>query len=117
MSLKVSVPTLRCIDKAGGLDNYIIDTPERTLHSKLAIDLKILMVWVVKCKEEGSGVRFFLNQELVIMFTFQKSIPTDFTLIGKDLADRSCFVRESTCTDPKYVKCWWLFELGDGFRE
>ena len=51
MSLKVSVPTLRCINKAGGLDNYIIDTPERTLHSKLAIDLKKLMVWVVKCKE------------------------------------------------------------------
>ena len=53
LSLKVSVPALRCIDKAGGLDNYIINTPEITLHSKLAIDLKKLMVWVVKCKEEG----------------------------------------------------------------
>ena len=43
------------------------------------------------------------------MFTFQKNIPTDFTLIGKDLANRWCFVRESICTESKYVKYWWLF--------
>ena len=43
------------------------------------------------------------------MFTFQKNIPTDFTLIGKDLANRWCFFRESICTKSKYVKYWWLF--------
>lgn len=53
MLLKVSVFVLRCIDKVGGFDNYIINIFERILYFKLVIDFKKFMVWVVKCKEEG----------------------------------------------------------------
>ena len=56
LKITVSVKALRCIDEAGGFDNYIINTHERTLDSKLAIDLKKLMTSVLKCKEEGIGM-------------------------------------------------------------
>lgn len=56
LKITVSVKALRCIDEAGGFDNYIINTHERTLDSKLAIDLKTLMTSVLKCKEEGIGM-------------------------------------------------------------
>ncbi len=37
-------PSLRNIDKAGGLDAYILNTPDKYLQSDIAIDLKIQML-------------------------------------------------------------------------
>ena len=54
-SVNICIKALRCIDEAGGFDNYIINTHERTLDSKLAINLKKLMISVLKCKEEGES--------------------------------------------------------------
>jgi len=47
---------MRCIDKAGGFDNYILNTKDSKLHSKAAIDLKKLMNQVIKNKEEGMSI-------------------------------------------------------------
>ena len=32
--------TLRCIDKAGGLDNYVLYTKDKDLNSDIAISLR-----------------------------------------------------------------------------
>ena len=53
MRFQFSTHALRCIDKAGGFDNYIINTKEKWLHSRTAIELKHLMFEVLKCKEQG----------------------------------------------------------------
>ena len=53
MRFEFSTHALRCIDKAGGFDNYIINTKDKWLHSRAAIDLKKLMLEVLKCKEQG----------------------------------------------------------------
>ena len=53
MRFQFSTHALRCIDKAGGFDNYIINTKEKWLHSRTAIELKRLMFEVLKCKEQG----------------------------------------------------------------
>lgn len=47
---------MRCIDKAGGFDNYILNTKDSKLHSKAAIDLKKLMNKVMVCKNEGMEI-------------------------------------------------------------
>ena len=38
--LRVTTHALRCVEKAGGLDRYILDTPERKLDSAVAMDLR-----------------------------------------------------------------------------
>ncbi|XP_067042664.1 large ribosomal subunit protein bL28-like [Acropora muricata] len=53
MRFQFSTHALRCIDKAGGFDNYIINTKEKWLHSRTAIEMKRLMFEVLKCKEQG----------------------------------------------------------------
>ena len=53
MRFEFSTHALRCIDKAGGFDNYIINTKVKWLHSRTAIELKKLMLEVLKCKEQG----------------------------------------------------------------
>lgn len=53
MRFQFSTHALRCIDKAGGFDNYIINTKEKWLLSRSAIELKRLMFEVLKCKEQG----------------------------------------------------------------
>ena len=91
-SVNICIKALRCIDEAGGFDNYIINTHERTLDSKLAINLKKLMISVLKCKEEGAAMdlirerRFFQSPLQVAIFMCQRFILTDSTLTGKDLA-------------------------------
>jgi large subunit ribosomal protein L28 len=41
LSINVTTHALRCIDKAGGLDNYILKSKERRLHdSDLAMSLR-----------------------------------------------------------------------------
>eukprot|EP00283_Hemiselmis_rufescens_P007249 CAMPEP_0173435242 /NCGR_PEP_ID=MMETSP1357-20121228/14565_1 /TAXON_ID=77926 /ORGANISM="Hemiselmis rufescens, Strain PCC563" /LENGTH=163 /DNA_ID=CAMNT_0014400199 /DNA_START=48 /DNA_END=539 /DNA_ORIENTATION=- len=40
LRLKVSTFVLRCIDKKGGLDNYLAETPDKKLDSKLGSFLK-----------------------------------------------------------------------------
>lgn len=44
--LRASTTALRWVDKAGGLDNYILYTPERKLQSKYAVQLKQRLVAV-----------------------------------------------------------------------
>ncbi|XP_068762765.1 large ribosomal subunit protein bL28-like [Montipora capricornis] len=56
MRFQFSTHALRCIDKAGGFDNYIIDTKAKWLHSRTAIELKNLMLEVLKCKEQGMSM-------------------------------------------------------------
>ena len=56
MRFQFSTHALRCIDKAGGFDNYIINTKEKWLHSRTAIELKHLMLEVVRCKEHGMAM-------------------------------------------------------------
>mmetsp|Transcript_50327 Transcript_50327/g.69848 ORF Transcript_50327/g.69848 Transcript_50327/m.69848 type:complete len:130 (-) Transcript_50327:70-459(-) len=38
--LKFTTHAMRCIDKAGGFDNYILNTKDAKLDSKLAVSLK-----------------------------------------------------------------------------
>lgn len=47
---------MRCIDKAGGFDNYILNTTNTKLHSKAAIDVKKLMNRVITSKQEGMAM-------------------------------------------------------------
>ena len=37
--MRVTANTLRCIDKAGGLDNYVLYTKDKDLNSDVAIKL------------------------------------------------------------------------------
>lgn len=38
--LRVTSNTLRCIDKAGGLDNYVLYTKDKDLNSDVALKLR-----------------------------------------------------------------------------
>lgn len=38
--LRVTSNTLRCIDKAGGLDNYVLNTKDKDLNSDVALRLR-----------------------------------------------------------------------------
>ena len=38
--LRVTSNTLRCIDKAGGLDNYVLYTKDKDLNSHVALKLR-----------------------------------------------------------------------------
>lgn len=53
VSYKFTTHAMRCIDKAGGFDNYILNTKDSKLHSKTAIDLKKLMSRVIDSKQQG----------------------------------------------------------------
>ena len=37
---RVTSNTLRCIDKAGGLDNYVLNTKDKDLNSDVALRLR-----------------------------------------------------------------------------
>ena len=82
LTIKVTVKALRCIDEAGGFDNYIINTHDRTLHSKLALDLKKLMLSVNKCKEEGAEMDQIREE------VFPKPPPSRHVFIPKVFTDR-----------------------------
>ena len=43
MAIRVTSHTLRCIDKAGGFDQYILTTKDAKLDSKLGLELKYVM--------------------------------------------------------------------------
>ena len=38
--MRVTANTLRCIDKAGGLDNYVVYTKDKDLNSDVALKLR-----------------------------------------------------------------------------
>lgn len=38
--MRVTANTLRCIDKAGGLDNYVLYTKDKDLNSDVALELR-----------------------------------------------------------------------------
>lgn len=42
--VRVSTTALRCIKKAGGVDNYILFTPEREIDSAIGMELKKYLV-------------------------------------------------------------------------
>ncbi|KAF2078356.1 hypothetical protein CYY_000340 [Polysphondylium violaceum] len=50
LRVKVTCHTMRCIDKAGSFDNYILKTKEKNLDSELGSDLKVAMKKVMKEK-------------------------------------------------------------------
>ncbi|EDO35933.1 predicted protein, partial [Nematostella vectensis] len=50
LSYNFTTHAMRCIDKAGGFDNYILNTKDSKLQSKAAIELKNLMSKVLSCK-------------------------------------------------------------------
>ncbi|XP_031575442.1 uncharacterized protein LOC116309048 [Actinia tenebrosa] len=56
VSYNFTTHAMRCIDKAGGFDNYILNTKDSKLHSRAAIDLKKLMNKVLVCKNEGMEI-------------------------------------------------------------
>ena len=94
MRFEFSTHALRCIDKAGGFDNYIINTKDKWLHSRTAIELKKLMLEVLKCKEQGmpmSQIRTKVFPQPKVskhVQLFQRDTPQDSTLIGEDLANK-----------------------------
>ena len=45
---------MRCIDKAGGFDNYILNTKDKDLDSKLALDIRQQMRDAMANKSEIS---------------------------------------------------------------
>ena len=94
MRFEFSTHALRCIDKAGGFDNYIMNTKDKWLHSRTAIELKKLMLEVLKCKEQGmpmSQIRKKVFPQPKVskhVQLFQRDTPQDSTLIGEDLANK-----------------------------
>jgi len=54
LQLRVTPHTLRCIDKAGGFDEYIMNTKDKDLDSNLAIGLKKSM-WEQKKTQEAAA--------------------------------------------------------------
>ncbi|EFA77601.1 hypothetical protein PPL_12207 [Heterostelium album PN500] len=52
IKVDVTTYTMRCIDKAGNFDNYIINTKDKDLDSKLGSDLKVLLKSTLREKAE-----------------------------------------------------------------
>jgi len=52
---KFTTHAMRCIDKAGGFDNYILNTKDSKLVSNAAIRLKSLMLQIKKKREAGKS--------------------------------------------------------------
>eukprot|EP01132_Coremiostelium_polycephalum_P005763 gene5763-7172_t len=50
VKVKLTAYTIRCIDKAGSFDNYIMFTKDKDLASQLGVDLKKAMKVVMKEK-------------------------------------------------------------------
>jgi len=73
--VRVSTKALRCIDKAGGVDNYILFTPEKTLDSAIGLELK---KHLKKAWEKKHGVKFqrskVLHEEKVRIWTAENSL-------------------------------------------
>jgi hypothetical protein len=42
-NIRVTTGALRCIDKAGGLDNYLLYTRDKTIGSQLGTEMKSLL--------------------------------------------------------------------------
>eukprot|EP01126_Amoeba_proteus_P033681 TRINITY_DN3316_c0_g1_i5.p1 TRINITY_DN3316_c0_g1~~TRINITY_DN3316_c0_g1_i5.p1 ORF type:complete len:143 (+),score=25.64 TRINITY_DN3316_c0_g1_i5:286-714(+) len=57
----VTTKALRCVDKKGGIDNYVLYTPEKEMDSKIGLELKKLLV---KRWEEVNGRKFDAKREL-----------------------------------------------------
>ena len=57
LRFEFSTHALRCIDKAGGFDNYITNTKDKWLHSREAIELfrteEAYVRIILKCKNQG----------------------------------------------------------------
>ena len=53
LSYNFTTHAMRCIDKAGGFDNYILNTKASKLKSNSAIQLKNIMMKVKERKEAG----------------------------------------------------------------
>lgn len=51
---------MRCIDKSGGVDSYILYTPEKVLNSKIGLELKGVLV---KEWEKKNGRKFSARAE------------------------------------------------------
>eukprot|EP01126_Amoeba_proteus_P033682 TRINITY_DN3316_c0_g1_i7.p1 TRINITY_DN3316_c0_g1~~TRINITY_DN3316_c0_g1_i7.p1 ORF type:complete len:156 (+),score=25.57 TRINITY_DN3316_c0_g1_i7:286-753(+) len=60
-SVPVTTKALRCVDKKGGIDNYVLYTPEKEMDSKIGLELKKLLV---KRWEEVNGRKFDAKREL-----------------------------------------------------
>ena len=103
LHVTVSIKALRCIDEAGGFDNYIMNTHERTLDSKLAIDLKKLMISVLKCKEEGIGMDQIRDE------VFPKPPPSRHIYVPKVYTDRFYFDWKGP--RKQMIFCWSLIEI------
>ena len=65
---------------------FIVNTHERKLDSKLAIDLKKLTINVLKCKEEGVGM-YQIREEV-----FPKPPPSRHVYVRKAYTDRFYFL-------------------------
>eukprot|EP00038_Savillea_parva_P020162 m.30565 g.30565 ORF g.30565 m.30565 type:complete len:206 (-) comp4722_c0_seq2:134-751(-) len=55
MRIRFTTHALRCIDKAGGFDNYILNTKDAKLDSDLAVSLKREMQAVLAAAGEDAG--------------------------------------------------------------
>lgn len=51
LSVRMTTYVMRCIDKAGGFDNYILHTKPKDLASKLAMKIRDEMHQVLRAKQ------------------------------------------------------------------
>ena len=64
MKIKITTHALRCIDKKGGLDNYLLFTRDKAIDSKFGINLKQQLK---QAYEEKEGKKFNLKKEVARM--------------------------------------------------
>ena len=46
--MRVTTHAMRCVEKAGGLDRYLLDTPVKKLQSELAVELRAKIAEALK---------------------------------------------------------------------
>jgi hypothetical protein len=85
LSYNFTTHAMRCIDKAGGFDNYILNTKDSKLHSRAAIDLKKLMNKVLGSKNEG------MEMDEIREKVFPQPKVSCYTYIPKNYTDRFYF--------------------------
>eukprot|EP00884_Botryococcus_braunii_P009833 jgi/Botrbrau1/18851/Bobra.177_2s0013.1 len=59
LQLRVTTTALRCIDKAGGLDEYLLNTPDHKLASELGVKLKARIKEVLERRRDNGEVELY----------------------------------------------------------
>ena len=98
LQLNFTTHALRCIDKAGGFDNYILNTKTSKLKSRKANELKKLMQKVQGCKQAG------MPMEKIKESVFPKPKINCHTYVPRTFFDRFYF--DWRGPRKQVIHCW-----------